>query len=322
MSEIVIPQSDLVSLVMKIDGKEVADQYQLLSVETSKEINKIPTAQLTVQQGDVLASGKFPTDDPDFFRPGKEIEFQMGFHHETNTIFKGIITRCENTATGSDTVPQLVIECRDKAFRMTAPPKNRHFRNVTDSEITETLAQENEISDIQIESSAISHEEITQNNQSDWDFAVSRLDSIGMFCCVSDNVFIAKPLPQDLSDGNVAETFAYGENIFELQADTDARTQPQSVRVRTWDPANQSVQEATAKDPEEGGQGGNLDAGVLSEAVGSQILDITHSGTMTLQEQQAIADARLLKSRLSRIRGHFKTYGNTTIKVGDVIKLL
>ncbi|WP_221392537.1 type VI secretion system tip protein VgrG [Dyadobacter sp. NIV53] len=321
MSEVVIPQSDLVSLVMKIDGTEIAEQYQLLSVETSKEINKIPTARLSVQQGDVLASGKFPTDDPDLFQPGKEVELQMGFHHETVTIFKGIITRCENATTGSDTVSQLVIECKDQAFRMTAPPKNRHFRNVTDSDITETLAQENEITETEIESSAITHEEITQNNQSDWDFAVSRLDSTGMFCCVSDNVFITKSLPRSLSDGDVVETFAYGENIFELQADTDARTQPQSVRVRTWNPATQSVQETTANDPAEAGQGGNVDAGTLSAAAGSQTLDITHSGSMTQEEQQAIADARLLKSRLSRIRGHFKTYGNTSVKVGDIIKM-
>lgn len=312
---------DLVSIKIKVDGNEI-DHCVLISVETTKKINIVPKARLRLQQGDVLASGTFPTDEEDYFKPGKEIELEIGFHQETVSIFKGIITKTENSTPSQDSVIELSIECQDKAFRMTAPPKNRHFRNVTDKDIAETIAQENQISETQIADTNISHEEITQNNQSDWDFVVSRLDSIGFYCCVSDNVFVSKVLPRDLPDSDDMTTFVYGENIFKIQTDTDARTQPQDVNVRTWNPASQSVQLTSSDGNAVTGQGGNIDTNTLSTAAGSHTLDITHSGTMTQQEQQALTDARKLKSHLSKIRGNFKTFGNTLVKVGDVIKLL
>ncbi|GAB3899932.1 hypothetical protein GCM10028803_21930 [Larkinella knui] len=316
---IVAPDADVITFSVKINDRELGDDYPILGIRVRKELNRIASARLHLLETDVAAAA-FTTDDPAVFRPGQPVEILMGYHGETQTVFKGIIVQNQNDAE-EETETGLILECRDQAFRMTAPLQSRHFNDLTDTDLAEQLLAGNELRDTEIEASSLMHAEITQHNQSDWDFVVSRLDAIGYSCLTNDNRLIARPLPTALPDSAVVATFTYGENLIAFSSETDARTQPNGVTVASWDPQNQEVQETEASEPAQTGQGGNVDASVLSNASGNRPLHISYPGRLTRQEQQALADARLLKSRLSRVRGRLKTTGTTTVLPGQIIRI-
>jgi phage protein D len=60
-----------------------------------------------------------------FLKPGSEIEIQLGYHGDCQTVFKGIITKHAIKAkTGSS---WLYLEAKDKAAALTLRRKNGYF---------------------------------------------------------------------------------------------------------------------------------------------------------------------------------------------------
>ena len=113
----------------------------------------------------------------------------------------------------------------------------------------------------------------------------------------------------------------YGDNIIELDAEMDSRNQYKAVKVKTWDIANQDIAESDASEPVELQEHGNLSASTLASVMGLDEFTLNHSGSLSSEERKAWADAQLLKSRLSKIRGRVKFGGIADINPGDVLEL-
>ena len=64
----------IVTATILSDGKSMDPKYELLSIDISKEVNRIPDAQLLLLDGDA-AQGKFEISDTAFFEPGKAMGF-------------------------------------------------------------------------------------------------------------------------------------------------------------------------------------------------------------------------------------------------------
>ena len=128
---------------------------------------------------------------------------------------------------------------------MTLTRNNRYFEEMTDSEVAETLLSEYGLS-AEITATDITHPQLLQYQASDWDFMVSRLEANGHVCVVQEGTVSSL---QPSLDQEVDANIFYGATLLELDAEFDARSQSGAIRAMTWDPAEQTLQEAEAADP-------------------------------------------------------------------------
>jgi len=171
-------------------GKELPGKYGVKSIVVEKEVNRIPYARIVILDGSVPEQD-FKLSNEDLLIPGKEIEITAGYHSEEETIFKGVVVKHNiKIRNGSS---YLIVECRDKAVKMTLGRKSKYFYESTDSDVMEELIGNNGLT-ADVESTSNPHQEMVQYRSSDWDFMLTRAQANGKLCFVEDGtVKIAKP---------------------------------------------------------------------------------------------------------------------------------
>jgi Rhs element Vgr protein len=138
-----------------------------------------------------------------------------------------------------------------------------------------------------------------------------------MYCVPIDGTFrIEKPNLQQAA----AVSLTYGRNIFDLDLEMDARWQYQKVTALAWNQANQEVISADLDDIAAPAQG-NLAGSDLSEVGQVENFELRHSGSLQQQEIEGWAEAEMIKSRFSKIRGTIRFQGNEAVTPGSLIEL-
>ncbi|MDR8390614.1 type VI secretion system tip protein VgrG [Aliifodinibius sp. S!AR15-10] len=296
------------------NGTELSYDFVVHSISISKSVNKIPTAQLVLKDGDI-PNEDFPTSNREEFVPGAEIEIQMGYRDEQETVFSGIVIK-HGIKSQYKASSQLTVELKDPAIKMTVGRKNKYFKELTDSDIIQEIIGEYGLS-ADVETTSVTHAEMVQYHCTDWDFMVTRAEANGKLVFVDDGTISVKA--PSLAGEPVAE-LVYGQNINEFDAEMDARDQFGGITSKSWDFAQQSVIESEATDPGLPEQG-NVNASDLASVIGLDQLPYQHSGKVEGEEMQSWVDARFLRSRLAKIRGRIRILGLSKIKPGDVVEL-
>lgn len=317
--EIIIPSVQTVAqFIIKVNETEIPATVSVLSVNVMKVINKIASATIVLQDGDA-ASGKFSLSEGDLFIPGNTLSIAAGEPDNTEDIFHGIIIK-QSIKIRNNRAPQLILECKHKAVKTTVGRKNACFHDSTDSDAFEQILKDNgfESGEIDIESSTLQHEELVQYNCTDWDFILSRTEAIGRVILTNDEKITIKT---PTVSGDAALSLLHGSTIIELDAEMDSRNDYSSVKAYSWSMADQEVAESEATPPASIEEQGNVTTDELADAIGLDEFKLNHSATLTIDERKAWADAQLLKSKLSKIRGRAKINGIATINAGDVLEL-
>jgi Rhs element Vgr protein len=304
--------TDLSTFRILVDKEEVSGKYSVSSIVVHKCVNKIPTAKLVLLDGDV-SKQDFETSSSGTFNPGKEVTIKLGYHSKEDVVFTGVIVR-HGIKLGGKKSSYLTLELKDKSVKMTIARKNKYFADVTDSDVMEQLISGAGGLDKDVTSTSAQHPEMIQYYCSDWDFLLSRADVNGMLVFVDDGKItvkapaIASPLV----------TLAYGANIYEFEAEMDARDQYSSVSSSAWDPSQQAI-------VSEDGSATFTDAGEMTTddlaAVLSADYKMQHTGKISSAELTQWANAKLLRSKLAKIQGRVKITGFSDIKPGDTIAL-
>lgn len=127
---------DLITFKVMSGGTELPGKYGVKSIVVEKEVNRIPYARIVILDGSI-PDQDFELSNEDLLIPGKEIEITAGYHSKEETIFKGIVVKHNiRVRNGSS---YLIIECRDKAVKMTLGRKSKYFYDSKDSDIIEEL---------------------------------------------------------------------------------------------------------------------------------------------------------------------------------------
>lgn len=303
----------LATLKILSDGKVIPARIGVAMVAVQKAVNKVPSARLVLYDGDV-STGDFELSGGELFTPGKEIEIRAGYNNVEQSLFKGIVIRHGLEVTQNSS--KLILELRDPAIKLTVGRKNRYFFESKDYEIMEEILSGYSLQS-DIEATTASHPEMVQYFVSDWDFILTRAEVNGKIALVeSGRVKIQKPQ----TSADAVLDLEFGMNVVEFQAEMDARTQFSSSKSFTWDQTNQEIQESEATDPGMDFQS-NLSGNTLAEVIGLDEFRLQHGGMLNAQELQAWTDAKLMRSRLSKIQGQIKILGDNTIKPGDMINL-
>jgi len=305
--------ADLVTFKILMDGQELSKKYQVQSIVVDKEVNRIPTAKLVINDGDPSARD-FPLSNEDFLIPGKEVEITAGYHSDEATIFKGIIIKHNLRIRPKSN--QLIIECRDEAVKLTVGRKSKYFYDSTDSDIFEEIIGTYGLGN-DVEATTHTYTELVQYNASDWDFIMSRAQANGKICIVDDGeIKIAAP---DLGQEEI-ETITFGASMLDFDAEIDARHQISKVSSYAWNYADQELLEIEGNDPAVS-LNGNLSTSDLADTIGVENVELRHGGAVTDSELQNWADAKWLFQQLAKIRGRVKFQGIPDVKPNTILKL-
>lgn len=296
---------------VKVDGQAVPRSQQLLAAYIVKSANKISSARLVYLDGAASASD-FPLSNADTFIPGKEVEILAGAENAPVSLFKGIVVR-HSLKMRNHTAPQLVVECRHKAVKLSVGRKNGYFFNKTDTDIISDLVSKAGLT-ADVDSTTVTHKQQVQYYCTDWDFLLMRAGANGKLVFTNDDKIAVKT---PVFSGSPVCTLLFGSTLLELDAELDARAQYSAVKSSTWDSAQQAVSEKDAADPSVTVPG-NLASSDLAAVIGLAHLQLQHTA-LSEDEAQAWADAEWLKSQMSRVNGRLKCEGVGTVKPGDIV---
>jgi Rhs element Vgr protein len=306
--------SDLATFRILTDGQEISSEYHVVSVSVTKAVNRIASARVCLLDGDT-AKEDFEVGNSDDLVPGKEIEILAGYHSDETTIFRGIITG-QGVKVRKNKPSMLVVECRDKAVKMTIGRKSAYYHDAPDSEIAEEIINEYGL-EADVETTGLRHKKMVKYYSTDWDFIVSRSEINGKLVIVDDGKVQVKA-PDTGQDPSLS--LVYGSTIMEYEAEMDARTQFSGIKSSSWDHANQEMLEQESEAPSFS-EHGNIDGSGLADVIGLEEYDMKHTGGVVDQELKAWSDAKLLKSRLAKIIGRVKCQGYGEIKPGNMLEL-
>ena len=305
--------TDVRSYKILIDGTAISNEIGVSAITVGKQFNRIATAKIVLLDGD-SASQKFEISDQDLFKPGSEIEIQLGYHNNTQTVFKGVITR--HSLTAKQNSSDLYIEAKDKSVSLSLRRKNNYFFDQKDSDVIEQLITDAG-PDADVEATPVTYKEMVQYNCSDWDFILSRAEMNSMLVLTDDGTVIVK---KPSMTGTSLLTASYGSNIFEFETEIDARRQFKSIKSHSWNYSDQKLQ-----DSDDGSfsfdESGNISSSELADIFNSDEYAIKHAAFIADEELKEWADAYAMKSKLSKICGKVKVQGIAAIKPGNIITL-
>ena len=294
-------------------GSEIPGDYTVESISVIKEVNKIASAIIKIQDGGVPSDNTFPVSKSKKFDPGKEIEIKAGYDSSEETIFKGIVVSYGLKITESKC--HLVIECKDKAVKLTVGRKNAIFEKKKDSEVIKQIINDYSL-DVNAESTNYQYEDVLQHYVTDWDFIITRAEINGMVVINSDgSLKIKKP-----ATGSSVADITFGKDLISFNAYIDARTQLKKVKSYAWDMDNQDLVDYTAS-TSSNTSAGNLSSSTLADVVGLSEFELQTTSNAAMDVITQWADAKLAKACYAKVRGNLTVNGNSKILPGVTITL-
>lgn len=304
--------TDIPSFEILLNGETLSEEYQVLSISVSTEINRIPKATISISDGDV-AQSDFRLSSSQLVIPGTEIEIKAGYHSINETIFKGRIVN-QRVRVKRTNQSLLIIEARSPLYKMTFNKKFRIFEESTDSDIAEEIFAEYDFSS-EVESLSTQHLSMVQYNTTDWDFILSRIEANGhLLFPTLDGVKTGPPI----MTGSTVHTMEYGNSVLEFDLEIDSRKSDKAHNSYGWDYADQQTLETEAEDP------GSIEQGNITRST-LDLIDGTdksvNQGMNNEAELQTWSNAKLTRSELSRIMGTISGPGASEIICGDLVEI-
>lgn len=314
-NSLLLNNTSLVTFSIIIDGAEIPNILEAISIEVNLGLNRIPYAQIKLRDGGSAEENSFEAGNSANFEPGKEIEIKMGYESKNKTIFKGIITRhaIKISESGGS---YLIVECRDKAVKMTIGRKNEIYLKKKDSDILSQIIQAHGLQK-DVETTTDEHEQLLQHYATDWDFVLMRADINGLVVCVDKGKLIIKK--PDFSAAPKYE-IEYGITLFEIDAEVDARNQYKKATAIGWDSENQKIIKATGV-VNSGTLAGNFTSSKLAAVIGLDDYVIQSPANATQGLLKTWATAKLTKSKMAMIQGSVTFRGVDNVIPGDMLEL-
>jgi len=305
----------VVRVSISSNGSPLDEVMQLISLTVTRAVNTVPSARLVFADGD-MPHKTFPVSDTDDFKPGAAIKISAGYGSSEQALFEGIVVKHAVKVSGNNDA-RLVVECRDKAVRLTVGRKNANFVDQKDSDIIAKLASAGGLS-ADVQATEIQHRELVQHYSSDWDFIVTRAEANGLLVVATDGALSVKA---PATSSEPALKLTYGEDLIEFQAEMDARTQYAAAQAVSWDMKTQAVVLGTEASPPSLNAQGNLDSPVLAQVVGLASYRLQTTAPVSKEALTQWAKALQLKAALARIRGRMSFQGSAMAKVGELVEL-
>lgn len=264
--------------------------------------------------------------DSDLLNVGKEIEIQVYITHpltlvsSNSTLIIGEITALAPQFRSSG---EQVLQVRGytRAHRLMRGKKNRSFLRTTDSEVAQRIARENRLQ-AQVTPTAVVHDYIFQDNQTDLEFLQNRAQRCGFQVYVKENtLFFGQP--EEQPEEGLA--LLWGNELREFEPRLTTSQQVDEVLVRGWDPRTKQPILGRVNTSQAGPQIGLDKNGsqVAAEAfrLPAQFL-VVDSPVSSIDEANALAQALFDEIRSDFIQAEGLAFGNPRLKAGQDLTIL
>lgn len=295
-------------------------QWELLSVDITYEVNRIPSAQLVLRDGNV-AKQKFLISNTAFFEPGKKIEIKLRYEGgpgKEESVFIGLVVK--HAVEGSAQGATLTIDMKDAAIKMTRTRKSCVYHGKTDGEILRALIKKSDLIPRVIADTKYKHKEIVQYNCSNWDFMLARAEANGMLIVTEAGKI---SLQEIKVDGNEKKDHVFNigiDSIYNFEIEVDGSDQYAEVQTLAWDVKEQTISAPiTAKNFTL--KQGNLDAAKIAKQLGGEVQILSNIVPQENAALHAWADGTLKRSRIAMIRGRISVPGISDIHCLDSVKI-
>ncbi len=303
----------VVRVTVTSDGQAVPDSLQIISLEVRRAVNNLPSARLVIADGD-MPNKQFPASDASHFKPGAAIKISAGYGDDEQALFEGLVVKHGLRVSG-DNDARLIVECRDKAVRMTVGRKNANYLARTDSAIVKDLIDAAGLK-ADVESTTISHTGLAQHYCSDWDFMLARAEACGLLVIVDDGTVTVKA---PAVSGEPVLKVTYGDDLIEFNAELDARSQYTQAQAVSWDPKTQAPVLGAVASPASLHAQGDLDSATLARVIGLPTWRMQASAPLAKESLTNWAKAQQLKAGLARVCGSMRFQGSAKAKVGTLV---
>jgi Rhs element Vgr protein len=308
----------VVTTTILSNNQRMNPEYEVLSIDVVKDVNRIPYAQITLLDGDA-AQQKFAISDEAFFEPGKEIEIKLRYEGSPAaevSVFKGLVVRHAVEANAAGLL--LTVEMKDEAIKLTQSRRSEVYHAKTDSEIIGTLITNSGLTKGRMAITQPAHLEIVQYYCTDWDFILSRADANGLLVVAEHG---AVTLSDIRMSGIAAHTFEFGiSDIYNFEIEVDVNHQYAEIQSIAWDLKNQKLTQASKARDFTLAQG-NVKAATVAKTVGGALKVLSDAVPLDPKELQAWANAAMVKSRMSMIRGRISIPGFGDIRCLDLMEV-
>lgn len=314
--------NEIASFDIKVGGTQIESSYKLFRIQIFKEVNKLSRATISIMGGDPKENNFDESEEP-IFATGSEVEISLGYEQSNILVFKGIISKhalqIKKGFQTSATNNLLIIECVDKAVKLTNTYTTEIYEDKLDSDIITMLISNAPGVTKTVSFTSVINDFLPKYNCNDWDFIIQRAEANGMIVLNSDNVItVTEPKPL-LTIPEL--TLTYGNGMIDFHAEVDATTQYSTFDIISYDPFNEEAVSSVSQEPSLVDQG-NLEGLTISKDVSPSKNELSISSILTSSEAKNIADAYLMKSRLSRLVGKICVKGINNIDIGSIVTLV
>jgi len=245
---------------------------------------------------------------------GAEVQIGMGYGDasSTPTAVSGMITEI-TTVFPEGGSPELVVAGYDHGFALTMGKNSRTWSKSRDSDAAHEIASSNNLSST-IETTTEKHEQIEQNQESDWEFLKKLADRNHFELYVDEHRTLRFGKPNDKAGAVVR--LVYGEGLLSFKPEANLAGQISKVEVYGWN--------TKTKKPIVGVAGAGEESGLSGKSAGQHlnafVRDPGKRPTLRLRQPvftQAEADQRA-KAALSERAKQFLTGDGETIGLPEV----
>tara|TARA_B100001142_G_C14334497_1_gene655388 strand:+ start:270 stop:2081 length:1812 start_codon:yes stop_codon:yes gene_type:complete len=313
-------QDQLATYKLKIEGMTIDQSFTVYEIETEKIINKISRAKVSILGGDINLK-TFDEAGESNFKPGKSIEIQLGYDNSTTKVFEGIINKQRvsllNGYKSNRSKSLLVLECVDKAIKLSNTYTCELFSDKSDSEMLSSIISKASISK-EIESTTHKHDYFPKHNSNDWKFIIERSKLNGMVVINSDNKLKIK---DPFSSFSLPELLVeHGDATISFDAQVDSGHQYSSLTYSSWDPFNEEYLTSSSFEPSLNTPGDISPTSIKSIASPSSN-KIMFSQPLNNSELKILANSKFIQSRLTSHCGTLLIKGVSSIGLSSLIKL-
>jgi phage protein D/phage baseplate assembly protein gpV len=311
-----------ISFDVLINGEPIKSNYKVIKLNVDKAINKISRAKVYLSGGNANLNTFDESEDINF-APGKTVELRFGYEQDNVVVFKGIVEKLgislKNGFASKPWQSLLVLDCVDKAIKLTNSYTSDVYEQKKDSDIFATLIRRVSGLTSVITATTVTHPFFPKYNSSDWEFILNRAKINGLVLLNSNNeIKISKPNGPDTQP---KQTITNGEATINFDAQIDSSSQLGNLTFDSWNPYTNTENKSKAIEPSLIANN-TLGGKVISSSTSAAEININISQRTEVSELKAISDAFLQESRLSRIVGRAKFKGVTNLDIGSVITLV
>jgi phage protein D len=256
--------------------------------------------------------------DDELFAEGSEVEIQMGYVDDLETLMIGEIIGLEPEFC-TEEVPKVTVRGYDRRHRLMRDRKTRSFVQLKDSDIASQIAREADLTP-QVEDSGVHHDYVLQHNQTDMEFLQERADRIGHEVVVENKTLYFRPIqhtePKTLS-------LARGVDLMEFYPRLSAVGQVGAFQVRGWDPKGKSEIIGQAGIGDESTTMGGRATGqtTADDTFGQAMATSVNRPVLSQAEADQIALGRFRDMGLAYITGEGVCVGRKDLRAGTVVEV-